>query len=112
MGLFEKDYLLRLLEQLTDMLAAIRESIRGGRPDEAIAAIVAAQRLLGGPLAGSLDRLDAGTVASLLGMEKARMHAVLLRLEAEAREAAGAGGEEAKVRALRERAAAVERSAG
>ena len=109
MGLFEKDYLLRLLEQLTEMIAAIREAIRGGRGGEALATIADAQQRLAGPLAGSLDRLDPGSVVSLLGAEKARMHAKLLRLEAEARAALG---EDAKARAIEERAGGIERSAG
>jgi hypothetical protein len=105
MGLFEKDYLLRLLEQLSEMAAAIRGAIGAGKSREALATIAEAQQQLAGPLAGSLDRLDPGSVASLLGVEKARAHATLLRLEAEAR---GALGEEAKARALEERAAAVQ----
>ncbi len=106
MGLFEKDYLLRLLEQLTEMMAAIRLAIRGGKSREALGTIADAQQQLAGPLAGSLDRLDPSSVVSLLGLEKARTHATLLRLEAEARAALG---EEAKARALEARAEGIER---
>lgn len=107
MGLFEKDYLLRLLEQLTEMVAAIQAAIRGGKNGEALATIAEAQQRLAGPLGAGFDRLDPGSVVSLLGVEKARMHAELLRLEAEARDALG---ESAKARAIEARAEAIERA--
>jgi hypothetical protein len=109
MGLFEKDYLLRMLEQLTQMIAAIRAAVEGGKNEEALAQIADAQRQLAGPLGAGLERLDPASVASLLGAEKARIHAKLLRLEAEARAALG---EATKARALEGRAEGVERAAG
>lgn len=109
MGLFEKDYLIRLLEQLTEMAAAIAAAIRGGKPRDALSTLEEAQEKLAGPLGGSLARLDPGSVVSLLGSEKARMHARLLRLEVEARDALG---EEARARAASARAEAIERAAG
>ena len=101
MGLFEKDYLLRLLEQLTEMVAAVRGAIGAGKNREALATIAEAQQRLAGPLGASLERLDAGSVVSLLGAEKARMHAQLLRLEAEARDGLG---EAARARTIEARA--------
>jgi hypothetical protein len=109
MGLFAKDYLLRLLEQLTEMMAAIRGAIGAGKSREALAQIADAQQLLVGPLGASLDRLDGGSVVSLLGVEKARMFAELLRLEVEARDALGEG---AKARAIEGRAAAITQALG
>jgi hypothetical protein len=109
MGLFEKDYLLRLLEQLTEMAAAIGAAIRGEKRREALAMIAEAQQRLAGPLGVGLERLDPGSVVALLGVEKARLHARLLRLEAEARDGLG---EAAKARALEARAEGVERAAG
>jgi hypothetical protein len=109
MGLFEKDYLVRLLEQLTEMVAAISAAVRGGKNREALAMIAEAQQRLVGPLGMGLDRLDPPTVVSLLGAEKARLHAQLLRLEAGVREALGEG---AKARALEARAEGLERAAG
>jgi hypothetical protein len=109
MGLFEKDYLLRLLEQLTEMVAAIVTSLREGKSREALATIAEAQQRLAGPLGGSLERLDPGSVVSLLGTEKAQMHARLLRLEAEARDALG---EAPRARALEARAEQIARVAG
>jgi hypothetical protein len=89
MGLFEKDYILRLLEQLAQMLAAIRALVAGGRSREALASIEQARRTLAGPLAASLERLDAASVVSMLGREKAAPYAELARLESEARRAEG-----------------------
>ena len=108
MGLFEKDYLIRLLEQLTEMVAAIVAAIRGGKPRDALTTLAEAQQKLAGPLGASLERLDPGSVVSLLGPEKAQMHARLLRLEAEARDALG---ETAAARAIEARAGAIERAA-
>ena len=107
MGLFEKDYLLRLLEQLSEMVAAISAAVRGGKSRDALAMIAEAQQKLAGPLGAGLDRLDAGSVVSLLGAEKAPVYAQLLRLEAEARDALG---EQAKARAIEGRAGAIERA--
>jgi len=109
MGLFEKDYLLRLLEQLAAMVAAIRTAIRGGKHRDALAAIAEAQQRLAGPLAMGLDRLDPASILSLLGAEKARVYAELLQLEAEAREGLG---ETAKVNGIRALATGLERAAG
>ena len=109
MGLFEKDYLLRLIQQLAEMVAAISAAIRGGKNRDALAMIAEAQQRLAGPLGLGLERLDPPSVVSLLGLEKARLHAQLLRLEAEARDALG---EAAKARVLEARAEAVERAAG
>ena len=100
MGLFEKDYLLRMLEQLTEMIAAIRAAIRGGDSRGALAQIAEAQQRLAGPLATGMDRLDAASVVSLLGVEKARAYVELLRLEVEARDALG---EAARARAIEAR---------
>ncbi len=109
MGLFEKDYLLRLLEQLTQMVAAIVAAVRGGKNADALAMIAQAQQTLAGPLAGGLDRLDAASVVSLLGAEKTRIYAQLLRLEVEARDGLG---ETAKARAIEARAAGLEGALG
>jgi hypothetical protein len=89
MGLFEKDYVLRLIEQLSRMAAAIASLIAGGRSREALASIETARRSLAGPLASSLDRLDGASVVALLGPDKARAYAELAKLESQARAALG-----------------------
>ncbi len=91
------------------MIAAIATAIRGGKGREALDMIAEAQARLAGPLGGSLDRLDPGSVVSLLGAEKAKLHAKLLRLEAEAR---GSLGEVARGLALEARADEFERLGG
>jgi hypothetical protein len=87
MGLFEKDPIVRLLEELTKRMVAARASLTGGDPRAALLAVEEARRTLGGALASSLERVDASTVVTLLGREKAGAYADLGRLEAEARRA-------------------------
>jgi len=87
MGLVEKDPLVRLLEELTKRMAAARASLAGGNPPDALVAVEQARRTLAGPLASTIERVDASTVVTLLGKEKAGAYAELARLEAEARRA-------------------------
>jgi hypothetical protein len=100
MGLFEKNELVRLLEELTKRM----EGVRAGLVDDpagALAAIDEARRTLAGPLLTTLDRVDAGTVVALLGRDRARVYAELAHLEAQARDATGdaSGAQRAGVRA-------------
>src|SRR5258706_8682374 len=67
MGLFEKDRLITLLEQLTKMLEAIRAALAAGNDDDALAMIREARTLVAGSLGGTLGRVDPVTVAALLG---------------------------------------------
>src|SRR5260370_40247159 len=101
MGLFQKDYIVRLLEQLTQSLEAIRALIEGGREREAIEAIRQARATLAGPMAATLERVDAASVIALIGKERARAYLELARLEAHACAALGesAAAREAQVRA-------------
>ena len=108
MGLFEKDPVVRLLEELTKRMAAARAALAGGNPLEALATIDATRRTLAGPLAATLDRVDGGTVVMLLGRDKAAAYADLARLEAEVRRALGEDDAATRAEA---RAAAVERAA-
>jgi hypothetical protein len=108
MGLFEKDPVVRLLEELSKRMAAIRASLAGGSAPDALVAIDQARRTLAGPLASTLDRVDGSTVVTLLGREKAGAYAELARLEAEARRALG---EEAAATRAEARAAEVTRAA-
>jgi hypothetical protein len=107
MGLFEKDYLLRLLEQITKMIAAVAALITGGRAREALVEIEKARGALAGPLAKSLERVDGASVVALLGDEKARLYATLARQEADALSALS---EEDGARRATARAAEIERS--
>jgi len=109
MGLFEKDYILRLLEQLTQLLLGVRARLAGGEPAAALASIAEARKTLAGPLVRTLDRVDGSTLVSLLGRERARLYADLSRLEARAR---GDLGEDAAARREEARAAEIERALG
>ena len=80
---------MRLLEELTKRMAAARASLVGGNASDALVAVESARRMLGGPLASTLERVDGGTLVSLLGKEKAGAYAELSRLEGEVRRALG-----------------------
>ena len=107
MGLFERDNLVRTLEELAERKAEIAKHFAGGRPADALAVVQTAVRSLAGPLAGSLDRLEGSSVVALIGKEKAGGYVELLRLEAQARAALG---EEPVSRRLSERADSIARS--
>ncbi len=109
MGLVEKDPIVRLLEELTKRMAAVRASLAGGSPPDALLAIEQARKVLGGALASTLERVDGSTVVTLLGREKAGAYADLARLEAEARRALG---EDAAATRAEARADDVDRAAG
>ena len=109
MGLFQKDPIVRLLEELTKRMAAVRVSLAGGSPRDALAAIDEARRTLAGPMASTLERVDGAAVVMLLGKEKAVAYAELERLEGEARSALG---EDAAATRAEARAVEVDRAAG
>jgi hypothetical protein len=107
MGLFEKDPIVRLLEELTKRMASMRAALAAGNPQDVLAAIAEARRTLAGPMASTLDRVDGATVVTLMGKEKAGAYAGLARLEAEARRAMG---EEAVGARAEARASEIERA--
>jgi hypothetical protein len=109
MGLFEKDPIVRILEELTKRMAAARAALAGGDPRAALATIAEARRTLAGPMASTLERVDGGTVVSILGRDKAAAYADLARVEAEARRALGEDGEANRAEA---RAADIQRALG
>jgi hypothetical protein len=92
MGFFQKDYIVRLLEELTQSLEAIRALIEGGRERAAVEAIRQARATLAGPMAAMLERVDAASVVALIGKERAGAYLKLARLEAQARAALGESG--------------------
>ena len=107
MGLVEKDPIVRLLEELTKRMAAVRASLAGGSPPDALLVIDQARKTLGGALASTIERVDGATVVTLLGKEKAAAYAELARLEAEARRALA---EEAAAPRAAARAAEIDRA--
>jgi hypothetical protein len=107
MGVFEKDYLMRAIQQIAEAIAGIVGLVGDGKHEEALREIADAQAKLAGPMGTGLDRLDASSVIAILGTDKARLHAQLLRLESGARQALGQSGKGSSVLA---RAEAVERA--
>lgn len=105
-AMFQKNQFQKLAEQLAEMMTASRDKIRAGLPDEALTRIATMHHELEGALAASLPRFDAATALSLLGPEKARLHAQILELEADALDAAG---QLARAEACRKRAAALKK---
>ena len=109
MGLFEKDSIIRLLEQLTQRMEGVRAHLAKGEPAEALESIAEARKTLAGPMARTLDRVDGSTLVSLLGRERARLYAELARLEARARRELG---EDGPARREDARAGEIERALG
>ena len=107
MGLFEKDSIIRLLEQLTERMEGVRAHLAKGEPAEALESIGEARKTLAGPMARTLDRVDGSTLVSLLGRARARLYAELARLEARARRELG---EDAPARREDARAGEIERA--
>ena len=84
MGMLERDYILRVLEQLGATIAQIRQLRTEGRPVEAEALLDQVRSQLLGSLRHTLTQVDASTVAALLGSAaKVRGYAELLTVEAE-----------------------------
>jgi hypothetical protein len=100
-GLFEKNELVRILEELTRRKESIRAALASGDATGALAGIDEARRVLAGGLSSTLDRVDASTVVSLIGRERAQAWGELAGLEADARDASGdpAGARRARARA-------------
>ena len=102
--MFQKNQFQKLAEELAEMMTAAREDMRDKLPEQALKRIATMHRQLEGSLEASLPRFDAATAVSLLGPEKARMHAQLLQLEADA---LAAGGQTARADGSRARAAKI-----
>jgi hypothetical protein len=80
----KKDYLLRMVDEMTAVLAAVLGLRKAGHPEEALAKLTAA----GGDILGTprsvLDVLSASSAARLLGEPaKVRAYGRMLRMEAE-----------------------------
>jgi hypothetical protein len=108
-GLFEKNHILRVLEELTERMSAARTRVAGGDPAGALAEVLESRKALAGSMAGTLERMDGGTVVALLGAERARGYAALSRLEGEARAALG---QPTEARRAEGRADEIERALG
>lgn len=79
----EQDYILRLAKQIAEAVARMMGLRKGGRPDEALVVAEGAYGDLLGLPAGLIDRIDAATLARILGApDKCRVVADLLEAEA------------------------------
>lgn len=102
MSIGQRDYILRMIEQLAVFLARIAGARKAGDHELAEREAQAALGALFGPLADMLEKVDSASAASLLGgPEKIGAAAALYAERAAAREAAG---KTAQARADRRRA--------
>jgi hypothetical protein len=107
----QRDYILRLIEQLAVALRRLREELDagGGEPAEVVRQTEELQSTLLGPLAGVLPRLDPVSAAQLLNdPRQVRFWAESLRVEALGRRRQG---EEGRAGELESRAATLEQAA-
>ncbi|MCK6586909.1 MAG: hypothetical protein L6Q76_04920, partial [Polyangiaceae bacterium] len=102
MSIAERDYILRMIEQLGVFLAKIMGARTAGDFDRAELELKAALGALFGPLADMLEKVDSASAANLLGgPEKIGAAAALYAERAAIRDAAG---DQAAARADRRRA--------
>lgn len=91
MSMVERDYILRMIQQLAQAIARIVGLKREGKLDEALAALRETADGIFGPLGRTLDALDARSAASLLGsFAKVDAYARLTGEEASIHELGGA----------------------
>jgi hypothetical protein len=82
MSMVERDYILRMIQQLAQALARVLGLKRAGKLDEALAAVRETADGIFGPLLRTVDALDAQSAASLLGSrEKIDAYAALTEEE-------------------------------
>lgn len=91
MSMVERDYILRMIQQLAAALGRILGLKRAGKLDEALAAVRETADGIFGPLLCTLDALDAQSAGSLLGSrEKIDAYAALTAEEGAIHELKGA----------------------
>lgn len=102
MSIAQRDYILRMIEQLGDFLARIAGAKREQKLEVALDEIGAALGALFGPLLGTLEALDTEGAATLLSTpEKVRAYAILT---AERADVIALKGEARRARSLHLRA--------
>lgn len=83
MGMMERDYILRMIQQLAQALGRILGLKRAGKLEEAEKALRETADGIFGPMLRTLDAIDAQSAASLLGnREKIEAYAALTAEEA------------------------------
>jgi hypothetical protein len=90
MGMLERDYILRMIQQLAQALGRILGLKRAGKLDEALLEVRATADGIFGPMRRTLEAIDAQSAASLLGnREKIEAYAALTAEEASIHELLG-----------------------
>jgi hypothetical protein len=90
MSINQRDLILRMIQQLAEVLARVAGLRRQGRIDEAAELLKRTSDGLFGPLWATLERLEASSAASLLGSrEKISAYASLLQHQADLDETRG-----------------------
>src|SRR3954469_16777004 len=90
MAMAERDYILRMIQQLAQALARVLGLKKAGKLDEALDAVGETADGIFGPLLRTLDALDAQSAASLLGSrEKITAYAALTAEEGSIHELQG-----------------------
>ena len=79
MSLVQRDFVRRLIEQLSQFVARITAFVGERRFDDALELVRQTEKELVGPLAGTLEAVDAPTVLMLLGStDKLRLLSLLI----------------------------------
>src|SRR5262245_37792345 len=90
MGMLERDYILRMIQQLAQALGRILGLKRAGKLHEALQEVRATADGIFGPMRSTLDAIDAQSAASLLGnRDKIEAYAALTAEEASIHELLG-----------------------
>ncbi|HVY48852.1 MAG TPA: hypothetical protein VHB21_23345, partial [Minicystis sp.] len=99
MPLQDRDYLLRQIERLAEVLAAFFGRVEGTGTKEVERELERVRATLLGPLRDGFSRLEPDSLVMLLGgAEKSRLVARVLELEADLREHEGDGARAARLR--------------
>ena len=90
MGIADRDFILRLIQRIAEVMGAILRKRSEGKTDEALALLERARTDTFGPMRGALDTVDAGSVNRLLTeAEKVRAYSTFLAVEADLRDDRG-----------------------
>jgi hypothetical protein len=90
MSIQERDYVLRMIQQLADALGRILGLKKAGKHEEALALVRATADGILGPLRPTLEQVDSASAATLIGGQKRlEAYAALVAEEASIRAAMG-----------------------
>jgi len=90
MGIADRDFILRMIQRIAEMLGAIRRKRSEGKTDEALALLERARADLFRGMRSALDAVDPGSVNRLIAeTEKVRTYAMFFAVEADLRDDRG-----------------------